>query len=100
MGGDGPADELRGLILLDATLPKAWERVALLKFGERLGEPATHHVYLEVQGRCALQPPLCVSSRDLRGCQRCVGDCTSCRRPSIDGAALTHHHQSTEPASD
>lgn len=44
-------DELRGLILLDATLPRPWERVALLRFGPRLGEPATHHVYLEVQGR-------------------------------------------------
>ena len=45
------ADELRGLILLDATLPKAWERVALLKFGQGLNKPPTHHVYLEVQGR-------------------------------------------------
>ena len=44
-------DELRGLVLLDATLPRPWERVALLRFGPRLGEPATRHVYLEVQGR-------------------------------------------------
>ncbi len=44
-------DELRGLILLDATLPRPWERVALLGFGSRLGVPASHHVYLEVQGR-------------------------------------------------
>ena len=45
------AGELHGLVLLDATLPKAWERVAVLEFGRRLDEPATHHVYLEVQGR-------------------------------------------------
>lgn len=46
-----PAEELRGLILLDATLPRAWERVALLRFGPRLDEPPTRHVCLEVQGR-------------------------------------------------
>ncbi len=45
------AGELRWLILLDATLPKAWERVVVLEFGQRLDEPPTHHVYLEVQGR-------------------------------------------------
>ena len=71
-GSGGAADELRGLILLDATLPKAWERVALLKFGARLGEPATHHVYLEVQGRCARLIPVCLPSWALMGCLQCV----------------------------
>ena len=59
---NAPADELRGLILLDVTLPKAWERVALLKFGQRLGEPATRHVFLEVQGRYVLHEISCSTS--------------------------------------
>ena len=46
--------------------------MALLTFGERLGEPASHHVYLEVQGRCSLQPSLCISSHAFRGYQQCL----------------------------
>ena len=45
---------LRGLVLLSADLPRPWERVCRLAFGPRLGAAASHHVYLEVQGRCAL----------------------------------------------
>ena len=44
---------LRGLVLLSADLPRPWERVCRLAFGPRLGGAASHHMYLEVQGRCA-----------------------------------------------
>lgn len=44
---------LRGLVLLSADLPRPWERVCRLAFGPRLGGAASHHIYLEVQGRCA-----------------------------------------------
>lgn len=99
MDGGDSADELRGLILLDATLPKAWERVALLKFGERLGEPATHHVYLEVQGRCAHQPS------GLRQPHRLSAkpDIARVAGQPLDiftsDAASSHVHCSTAPAS-
>jgi len=43
--------QLRGLVLLRAELPRAWERTCRLAFGPRLGQAASHHVYLEVQGR-------------------------------------------------
>ncbi|KAK9843833.1 hypothetical protein WJX81_008320, partial [Elliptochloris bilobata] len=42
---------LRGLVLLSADVPRPWERVCRLAFGPRLGGAASHHVYLEVQGR-------------------------------------------------
>ena len=51
------AAELRGLVLLDVTLPKAWERVVRLSFGPRLSEQSSHHVFLEVMGRCAPASP-------------------------------------------
>ena len=45
--------QLRGLVLLRAELPRAWERVCRLAFGPRLGGAPSHHIYLEVQGRRA-----------------------------------------------
>ena len=47
-------------MLLDVTLPKAWERVVRLSFGPRLSEQPSHHVFLEVMGRCPPAPP-CLS---------------------------------------
>lgn len=44
--------ELKGLVLIDAELPKTWERVVKLSFGPRADtQSETHHVYVEVQGR-------------------------------------------------
>ena len=50
------AAELRGLVLLQVTLPKAWERVVRLSFGPRLSERPSHHVHLEVMGRSVASP--------------------------------------------
>ncbi|CAL8465919.1 g5455 [Coccomyxa elongata] len=45
------AAELKGLVLLDVEVPRAWERVVRLKFGPRASEDATRHVYAEIQAR-------------------------------------------------
>lgn len=41
---------LRGLVLLEVQMPKAWERISELQFGPRLGEPS-HHLFLEIMGK-------------------------------------------------
>lgn len=51
------AAELKGLVLLDVEIPRAWERVVLLKFGPRASEDATRHVYAEIQARWEHMPP-------------------------------------------
>lgn len=50
------AAELKGLVLLDVEIPRAWERVVRLKFGPRASEDATRHVYAEIQARCEQEP--------------------------------------------
>ncbi len=50
------AAELKGLVLLDVEIPRAWERVVQLKFGPRASEDATRHVYAEIQARCEHMP--------------------------------------------
>lgn len=58
--------QLRGLVLLRAELPRAWERVCRLAFGPRLDGAPSHHIYLEVQGRRAVgffRPFECVRPR-------------------------------------
>ena len=42
---------LRGLVLTDVEVPRAWERVALLRFATRAGGPPERRLYCEIMGR-------------------------------------------------
>ena len=52
LSGEQIQSQVRGLVLLDATVPQQWERVVQLSFGPRPGTPPTHHIFFEVMGRC------------------------------------------------
>ncbi|KAL0055410.1 hypothetical protein WJX82_000207 [Trebouxia sp. C0006] len=49
--GEQIQSQIKGLVLLDATIPQAWERVVQLSLGKRPGTPATLHIYFEIMGR-------------------------------------------------
>ncbi|GFR44448.1 hypothetical protein Agub_g5659, partial [Astrephomene gubernaculifera] len=49
--GEQVHSALAGRVLVGVSLPAAWERVAALRFGERPGEPPSHHLYCEVMAR-------------------------------------------------
>lgn len=49
--GEGIRRVLRGLILIDASIPKKWERVVKLSFGERLEQPPKFYLYAEIMNR-------------------------------------------------
>ena len=51
--GEQIQSQIKGLVLLDATIPQAWERVVQLSLGKRPGTPATLHIYFEIMGRYA-----------------------------------------------
>ncbi len=54
----GPGEQIqahiKGLVLLDATIPQDWERVVQLSLGSRPGAPASLHIFFEIMGRYAL----------------------------------------------
>ena len=52
--GEQIQSQIKGLVLLDATIPQAWERVVQLSLGKRPGTPATLHIYFEIMGRYAI----------------------------------------------
>ena len=41
---------LRGLVLLEVSLPVPWERLVEMRLGPRLDE-SSHHLFLEVMGK-------------------------------------------------
>lgn len=49
--GEQIQSQIRGLVLLDATIPQVWERVVQLSFGKRPGTPASLHIFFEIMGR-------------------------------------------------
>ncbi|KAK9823179.1 hypothetical protein WJX72_000857 [[Myrmecia] bisecta] len=49
--GEQMAAQLKGLVLLDATMPREWERVACLSFGVRPGEAPAKQMYYETMGK-------------------------------------------------
>ena len=52
--GEQIQSQIKGLVLLDATIPQAWERVVQLSLGKRPGTSATLHIYFEIMGRYAI----------------------------------------------
>ena len=44
-------DTVGGRVLVGVSLPAPWERVVELCFGQRPGEPPSHHLYVEVMAR-------------------------------------------------
>jgi len=61
--GEQIQSQIKGLVLLDATIPQAWERVVQLSLGKRPGTPATLHIYFEIMGRYAIH-----LAKELRRC--------------------------------
>ena len=51
--GEQIQSQIKGLVLLDATIPQAWERVVQLSLGKRPGTSATLYIYFEIMGRYA-----------------------------------------------
>ncbi|KAA6421415.1 MAG: hypothetical protein FRX49_08692 [Trebouxia sp. A1-2] len=49
--GEQIQSQIKGLVLLDATVPQAWERVVQLSLGKRPGTSATLHIFFEIMGR-------------------------------------------------
>lgn len=43
--------QIRGLVLLNASVPQAWERVVQLSLGTRPGADPTFNLFFELMGR-------------------------------------------------
>ena len=49
--GEGIKRNLRGLVLIDVSMPEKWERVAKLSFSERLEDPPRVNLYIEIMNK-------------------------------------------------
>ena len=64
--GEQLQSELAGLVLLEASMPRPWERVVQLQLGPRQSDPASHALWLEIMGRSAL--PACTEPEAVCAC--------------------------------
>lgn len=74
--GEQLQSQIRGLVLLSAAVPQAWERVVQLSLGARPGAEPTCNIFFELMGRSALQSLPLSRMCIVAAAQRAVAVCT------------------------